>query len=548
MTLQIVDFILNPSVTFNFVNQTLSQISVGLLNSNYQTTYQQDGSTCFIQIQTLVNASVITPQMNDLILLITSNTLVNNSYPTEDFTRWTFLNANQFNQMPKIGVNFAYAYRDTTSGGLSNLGPPVEIGPLQYPSRYLVSAALPSILPFGFNLELYRTVDGGSSFLYDQTFVLLSGSNYLAIYGTPDSGLNDQLIGPIDSENNPPPSGLRNVVSHTGRLFGIVGNRVYFSGGPDTTNGNGDESWAPGNSFLFPGNVTDIKSTDYGLVVALSDDLHVITGVDSSSYYAKPWIAGYGISAATAWTYEKQSLYIYTTKQQLHSLNDGNMTEIGFPIGDQLATLFPAATTSVTFHRSTSNDTALYISNGSGSTPSIFRYDPTKRAWSPRHQPISFSTGRVKSLETSTGIQSLLNSTGSGVFVRDLTVFSDNNVPYDAFATVGVMSLAPLGSQVSLNNLGFYFKATGTLPKVSVLLNETVASTAAPFLQLFNPQNDPPDAPASVSIWAKRFYVESTISPFRTGTRLINLASVRVDFGTDIVQNEMYTMVLRSGI
>lgn len=221
------------------------------------------------------------------------------------------------------------------------------------------------------------------------------------------------------------------------------------------------------------------------------------------------------------------------------------MREIGFNIGDQLASLFSPTVTSLTFHRASSLDTALYISNGS---ESIFRFDPSKSAWSPMQQPQIVGAGRVRSLETSTAAQTLLNCTPNGVFSRNLNVFSDNSVAYPANVVIGTMTLAPLGQVVSLNNLGFYFKAVGTLPKVSVLLNETGPSTAAPFLQLFNPTNDPPDAPASISIWAKRFYVESTIAPFRTGTRLINLASVKVDFGSDTAPNELLTLQLRDAI
>jgi hypothetical protein len=542
---------------FNVVNKTLFQIlnavSGIIISGSYQTQYIQTGTTCYGIIRSNVApATGSTPGIADNGLVISLNSLVNLNDTNENFQSWTFLESSDYCQMPTQGVNIAYATRDVVSGGLSNLSAPLEIGALLYPSRWNFTVNLPTGLydHTVTNLEVYRTVDGGSSYLFEQVLLYQNSTLYTTNFNLTDAGLNDQLIGPIDEENDPPPPGLRNIVSHSGRLWGILDNRVYYSGGPDTTNGNGDEAWPPGNNFLFPGSAIDLKSTDNGLIVALTDDLHVITGVDSSSYYAKPWLKGFGISAATAWTRDGQTLYIYTTTQQLRAImSDGEVREIGLNIGDQLALLFPPQTTSVTFHRSTANDTALYVSNGGGSGSSIFRYDPAKRAWSPRHQPQSFTTGRVKSLETATGVQSLLNSSTTGVFVRDLNVFSDNGVPFPAFVTVGTMTVAPLGERVTLNNVAAYLTTAGALPQMWILLNEIQASDTAPFMQVFNPVNDPPNAPASVSLYAKRWYVESTIAPFRTGTALVNLVSVKLVFSpTGTTKDELLTLTLRDSI
>ena len=538
---------------FTFTDATLFEIFNSVtgivVSGSYESTYVQTGKTCYATISSIATAPTgSTPGTADNVIAMSVNTMVNNNDTNENFQSWTFLESNDYPQLPQQGVNISYAARDIVSGGLSNLSEPLEVGPQLYPSRYKLTLNL----PYGIydhnvtNLEVYRTVDGGSSYLFEQVMQYQNSILYTTTFNITDAGLNDQLIGPIDEEADPPPPGLRQIAEHTGRLWGVVDNRVYFSGGPDTTNGNGDESWPPGNNFQFPGNVTDIKSTDSGLIVALTDDLHVITGVDSSSYYAKPWIAGFGISSPTAWDFDKQTLYLYTTTRQLQSLNNGELREIGFNIGDQLASLFPPTTTSVTFHRSTSLDTALYISNG---TDVIFRYDTKKAAWSPMQQPQIVGAGRVRSLETSTAVQTLLNCTENGVFARNLTVFTDNGVAYPANVTVGVMSLAPLGQVVSISNIAAYLTTAGALPQMWLLFNEIAPSTAAPFLQLFNPQNDPPDAPASVSIAAKRWYVESTITPFRTGTRLVNLASIQLVFSpTGTTKDELLTLQLRDAI
>jgi hypothetical protein len=529
--------------TFTFTAQTLEQIAVAMRAVAWNPVYVQTGTTAYIVIRNF--QATTSSNTQDSVLVMVQNTLVNNNDTNENFQSWAFLESNDWAVQPTQGINIAYATRDVFSGGLSNLSPPVIIGPQVYPIRWGVSLNLPFAVynpaapapaNGNQNIEVYRTVDGGSSYLYEQIMAYQNLQSYTTTFLITDAGLNDQLIGPIDEEADPPPRGLQNVTSHTGRLFGFVGNRVYFSGGSDTTNGNGDEAWPPGNSFAFPGPVIDILSTDQGLVVALGDDLHIITGVDASSFYAKPWLTNYGISNKNAWVQDGSALYIYTSKQQLHLIGPDVAREIGNDIGDQLLANFPAASTSVTMHRGSSLDTALYVSNGSNT---MFRYNPTKRVWSPKATPL-VTAGRVQSLETATGVNTLLNSTPSGVWARNLTTFTDNHTPYPAFFTIGVIQIAPQGQTLSVNQVGIQASGAGSVPQLWLLFNE-INDSKVPFMQIFMPVNDPPDAPGSQSLLAKRWYVEQTIAPFPTGTKLINLMSMKIVFSpTGTTKDEIY--------
>ncbi len=87
----------------------------------------------------------------------------------------------------------------------------------------------------------------------------------------------------------------------------------------------------------------------------------------------------------------------------------------------------------------------------------------------------------------------------------------------------------------------------GTIPQVWLLLNE-INTNVNPFLQLFNPVNDPPEV-VTGSMFVKRWYTENTLSPFPNGTKLINLASIKIVFSsTDTVKNEVYGVFLRDNI
>ena len=428
---------------FNFTNKTLFEITNAvsgiIVSGAYQSLYVETGSTCYAVIRSFPAVPTgANPGVADNVIVMSTNTMVNNNDLNENFQSWTFLESNDYAQLPTQGVNISYATRDTVSGGLQNLSPPLEVGPQLYPCRWNFTVNLPTALydHTVTNLEIYRTVDGGSSYLFEQVMLYQNSMLYTTNFNITDAGLNDQLIGPIDEENNPPPPGLRQVVEHTGRLFGVIGDRVYFSGGPDTTNGNGDESWPPGNSFQFPGEVIDVKSTDNGLIVALTDDLHVITGVDSSSYYAKPWLNGFGISSPTAWTMEKQNLYLYTTTRQLQAIrSDGQLREIGSTLATYSLPTSAGCHISHLPPRNLIRHGVVCIEWDRHNA----RFDPSKSAWSPLQQPAIVGAGRVKSLETSTAVQTLLNCTPRGVFARDLTKFSDNGVAFPANAVIGVM-------------------------------------------------------------------------------------------------------------
>jgi hypothetical protein len=87
--------------------------------------------------------------------------------------------------------------------------------------------------------------------------------------------------------------------------------------------------------------------------------------------------------------------------------------------------------------------------------------------------------------------------------------------------------------------------AVGTLAQPWILLNE-INDSQVPFTRLFNPVNDPPDAPSSLSLWAKRWYIHSTLTPLPSGFALTNLVSLKVVLSsTDTVKNEIIGVFLR---
>jgi hypothetical protein len=435
--------------------------------------------------------------------------------------------------------SWAVGIRDRVSGHLSNMSPLTSVSNLLYPSEANISIQAPiKYEDHNQVLEVYRTATGGTSLLFLGYATWTPGNVYICRDTYNDSFLNPQIVGPIAEANDPPPDGLFGLVFHSGSMWGIVGNRVYFSGGPDTTNGSGNEAWPPSNFFAFPGSVVSLLPTSSGLMVSLKDDIHIIRGVDSSSYYPDLWLAGFGISNPLAWEYDGQTLYLYTTKQQLHAMSPSQQKEIGFDIGDILAASFPAATTNLTLHRGSSLDYALYVSNG---TDTIVRYDPRQKSWSPKSQPV-MGVGRVKSLETTVGVNTLLLGASSGIYQRVLNDWSDNGTAYAAFATIGTMMVAEPGQVKDFIAVCAQTKAKGSIPSIWVLNNE-IDPAVVPFTRLGNPVNDSPLLSPSLTLISKRWYLKSALTPLPT---IVNTVQVKVQFAAENAANEVLGVYLRS--
>lgn len=434
---------------------------------------------------------------------------------------------------------WAVGVRDVVTGHISNMSPVTTINALLYPSEADLSIQAPVRYENQNQvLEVYRTANSGTSLLFLGYATWTAGNVYVCRDTYNDSFLNPQIVGPIAEANDPPPDGLFGLVFHSGRMWGIVGNRVYYSGGPDTVNGSGNEAWPPANFFQFPGFIELLLPTSSGMMVFLRDDIHIIRGVDSPSYYPSLWLAGFGISTPLAAIYDGQTIYVYTTKQQLHALSTDEGNEIGFNVGDVLSAEFPASSTNLTLHRGSSLDYALYVSNSLGT---MLRYDPRMKAWAPRSRPVH-GVGRVKSLETSTGVNTLLIGGATNIYKRDLTTWADDGVSYTAFATIGTMMVAEPGTVNTFAHVAMQTKAIGSTPSIFVLNNE-INDSVVPFTQLFNPVPDPPDLPLSQTLLAKRWYLKSAQVAL---PMWVNTVQLKITFATENAANEILGVYLRS--
>jgi hypothetical protein len=410
------------------------------------------------------------------------------------------------------------------------------------------------------SIILWRTVQGGSTLFYLGAIPNPgAGQTWTYTDTTPDTLLNILIQAPIDMTNNPPPAGLQALTYHLQRVWGAVGNLVYYTNGPDVISGNGNEAWSPGNVFAYPETVLRLFPTSSGLIVFTLSNIYIIQGLGTaaSPLISLPLLQDVGLSSYDAFDVNGSIVYMYTSDNQIVSLDPSSgVSEIGFVIGDQFGPgngtgTFTPTTAHLTWHIAGSKDKGLYVSDFSGNwwrmcpTPS----PETGITWSPvaNFLPTVGGFSAVQSVETSPGTHMLLvgpptTGTLGPILKRDYSTHTDNGSAYNATSVFGSLVLAQPGQVALVESLTTDSVATGTPLSLAVQLDEIAPVSAGYFEGLLNYVPDPTEVEPSSSVYAQRFYLSQTQKP-----AVCRHLQVEVDFGLDTVQNELLSLTLFGG-
>jgi hypothetical protein len=444
-------------------------------------------------------------------------------------------------------ARWAYAFKNSVTGAVSTASP--ISGPLLLAANsYAFVQGQGSPDPQVDTIVIYRTVQGGSTLLYeDEIPIPPPGQLWQYVDENPDTELNPLITAAIAHANDPPPVGLGYLTYHLGRIWGAVDNAVYFSGGPDTTTGNGDEAWPPANTFVFPSKVTRLFPSILGLFVFTLSDVYLIQGTTTSSFFSAPFYMGLGLQNYNAFAVNGSTLYMFTSDYQVISFDmSSGPSEVGFPIGDQFtAPKWDAGTVRATWHISGSADKGLYVSDFS---TGWWRLYPTPApetglTWAP-FAALAAGCSQVQSVETSPGVHNLLigPQTSGPILKRDSSVYTDNGTPYFANLTLGSIVLAQPGQLAEVVFLTTDSTAAGITPAISVQLDEIYPYSAGHFEVLSNFVADPTELSPSVSIRGQRFYLSQTQQP-----ALCRHMQIYIDWSNDTALNELLSLSLFGG-
>jgi hypothetical protein len=375
-------------------------------------------------------------------------------------------------------------------------------------------------------------------------------------------GLNILLPAPVDSVNDPPLPTFLPMVYNYQRIWGANGQSVPFTGGPDTSVGNPNEAFKESDELPFLAPVIRLVKSSQGIVTFLTDSIEMIGGGPATGTFASVTMApGVGLLSYNACDVFAGEIYFFSNDNMFRVITPSlNLSNFGFPLGDQFAnqpafgtldTTWDPSKVYVAVHQN-GTDNCIFVADGS---TGWYRLNPHQvpgaaQGPEPIWSPFAAITGGVKmvqSVEVSPGIKKLLaggSTAGSQVLFRDLTVFTDNGSTYDAFFTMGSITLAHPGQIALLKFLEIDVSGVKTTPTVSYLLNE-ISGSFTSFVNGANgvPQFDPPTIygetiiPSSYS--PNRYYFSSNASLARC-----RHMQVKVDFGSTSIGEELYSLTI----
>lgn len=398
-------------------------------------------------------------------------------------------------------------------------------------------------------IQIYRsTLNHTDLFLLDEIPAPANGGPWSYLDNTPDppdpnSILDEFISADVNGINAPPPAGMVGLSYYLSRMWGIVGEFVYYSSSPQQSIGVNTDNWPGNNFFQFPSTVTKLFPSPTGMIFFTNQGLYLSAGTDGNGNPSQPipFLDTIGLLSPNCFTVNGSNPMIFTADRQLINLDPGSgVSRIGFPIEDQLQTFDPTGSY-VTWHTSGS-DQAAYISNGTGLW---FRLNLTPApetgsyTWSPRAQIVGGGSC-VKSIETSPGVRDLLIGPSSSFFPgssthilkRDFTTRLDNGVAYLADFAVGCIVFAQPGQAAEIAFITTEELRAGSQVLPAILADEISGS----FEPMSNPVNDPPWAAASNSVISSRWYFDSVRTP-----GWMRYLQIKFSWPAEDAANELYT-------
>jgi len=391
------------------------------------------------------------------------------------------------------GFQYVFCYGNSADNNISNPTPPSSsIKPTAQGVQISLTA---STDPQVNQIRVFRTTDTGTG----QVFFELPTSPYPNVTANVTDNATDNTLQVTQSVTlnslafTPPPAGLVNIEWYAGRLWGSVGNLLYFSAGPDNfPMGRGTSNWPPANVFELPTQIVKNVALNggNGMLAITLDGIHIAQGIANPGFTVNKWLSDIGARQQNAVDTDGSNIYIFTSDRQFLKISSQGIEELSQNISDQ-TDLFDPTKVYVCQHRSGSQDSRVFLTDGS---TQWIPYNLMMGAWeTSRTLGDGSGMGAISSIEISPGIYKLLKgSTTANQIIeqRDLTTFSDNGSNYGFNVVFGNIPIADPSQLANIENLVGRFTNVGNLPAVSILPNDISGA----FVTIPRSVNEPPEA------------------------------------------------------
>lgn len=528
-----------------------------LPSTTFQTWACINDSNGNLQVATVAGASGTTPPAS------WSNTV--GATTTDGAVTWTCVGTGT--QLLTNTRTYTFAYH-TIDGGVTTAAPVASLNPvgsvMGSPGNFYAQLSGPC--PADTQIDqiwIFATAQG------QPTPLLLAkipnpsvgtASTWTFVDTLPDKALNFAQAAPIADAGDPPPDGFTGPVYHLQRVWGFVGNIVYYSGGPDTITGNGNTSFPPLNQIVYQSKVLRLQPITVengGILVFTTGGVFIILGQGTSSlpFYSTSYANKINLGGYDAFDIIGSEIFLMEANRKVSSFRvqypfdpQSGYNEVGFPIGDQFfytttggfnGQIFNPSTTLLSWNVSTTKESAMYVANGAGQYFRMAMVSPPESGiiWNPIGS-ITGGSSAIQSVETSPGVWNLLiaPATSGPILQRstDGTNWADNAVAYPSWDAKGVTLLCSTGQTTEVAHVATKSAAVGARPVISVILGEIAPSTERPWNVLELTSSDPPLTPPSKSVYSDRYALAQN-GVADTGDCIMT----RFDYGTQAFADEL---------
>jgi len=360
------------------------------------------------------------------------------------------------------GYQYVFTYGNSNTGHMGSPCPPSNI---VKPVNQSMSVPLTASTDAQVNqIHVFRTTDSATG-LAGQVFYEIPTSPYpnttqSVTDGAADTALSISSLAPTPTFNDPPPT-FQGMVYFSGRIWGFVGNKVWFTGLEEIINGVPEESVPSGPA----GNQWTFNAPVIGLGIAGSGDnqklgifcggwLYTITGNTLDTFRRTLVSQRRGCRSRTNISTMGGMCAWFDSANQIWATDGNTLQELSQDIRPDLSGL-THTNCSLTFHTS-GNFHWLVFSTGS----KLFVYDIDLEQWMP---PWSFGCQYIYSGETTPGNYQLIAATATKALQLSTINFNDNGSTYQPIIQTNLFSLVPdFGKRFSYIATGIYNEPTRT--------------------------------------------------------------------------------------